>query len=144
MFRISRFQQLMKPLANGVFDRVVQALGASKHDKKFGAWDQLLVMVFGQLSGASSLRQLEAGFNSQGVHHYHLGSRAVHRSTLADANNKRKVQVFEEAVRVLMQQAHRQVRGQARECLYLLDSTSFTLKGRGFDVWTSDTRTRHT
>jgi hypothetical protein len=127
-----------------MFDRVVDKHGADKHDKKFCAWDQLLAMLFGQLSGASSLRQIEAGFNSQGLHHYHLGTREVRRSTLADANNKRKVQVFEEAARVLMQRASAGLRAQASECLYLLDSTSFTLKGRGFDVWTADTRTCHT
>ena len=136
--------ELMKPLPRGVFDRLVRQHGADKHDKKFCAWDQLLVMVFGQLSGANSLRQIEVGFNGQSPHHYHLGTRAVHRSTLADANNKRNVQVFEEAVRLLMEQARAGLRAQARECLYLLDSTSFTLKGRGFDVWSADTRTRHT
>jgi putative transposase len=112
MFRISRFQQLMKPLSNGVFEALVRQHGANKHDKKFSRWDQLLAMVFGQLSGASSLRQLEAGFNSQRLHHYHLGSRALHRSTLADANNKGKVQVFEEGARVLISARFDQLHAQ--------------------------------
>jgi len=136
--------ELMKGLPRGMFDRLVREHHADKHDKKFGCWEQLIAMVYAQLSGASSLRQLEAGFNSQSSHHYHLGTGLVHRSTLADANNKRKVEVFAEAARLLMSQASRKLRQEGSQCLYLLDSTSITLKGPGFDAWTRGTRTRHT
>ncbi|MBK9785038.1 MAG: DUF4372 domain-containing protein [Betaproteobacteria bacterium] len=57
--------------------------------KGFGCWDQLVAMLCGHLSGAESLRQLEAGFNSQSNHHYHLGTGPVRRSTLAEANGRR-------------------------------------------------------
>jgi IS4 transposase len=43
-----------------------------------------------------------------------------------------------------MAQAKRRVRREAAEMLYLLDSSSLTLKGRGFDGWTQATRTRNT
>ena len=43
-----------------------------------------------------------------------------------------------------MSQAHRRLRGEMKEVLSLLDSTHFTLKGRGFDAWTKETRTRNT
>jgi hypothetical protein len=59
----------MKGLPRGTFDRLVQAHQADKHAKGFGCWDQLVAMVYAQLSGASSLRVLETGFNSQGTHH---------------------------------------------------------------------------
>lgn len=144
MFRISRLQELLKPLPRGVFERVVREHGAAKHDKKFNAWGQLIAMVYGQLSGASSLRVLEASFNSQSPHHYHLGTGALHRSTLADANRKREVGVYAQVTQHLMQQVSSKLREEMRDCLYLLDSTSFTLKGPGFDAWTKDTRTPHT
>lgn len=38
----------------------------------------------------------------------------------------------------------RQLRRDATELLYLLDSTSITLKGKGFDDWTMDNKTRFT
>lgn len=144
MFRISRLQQLMKGLSRGAFDQLVRAHQADKHSKGFGCWDQLVVMVYAQLSGASSLRQLAAGFNSQQTHHYHLGTGAVRRSTLAEANAKRQSEVFAGAARTLMAQAARPLRREAGELLYLLDSTSFTLKGPGFDAWTQADRTRNT
>lgn len=144
MFRISRMQELMKPLSQGSFERLVREHQADKHSKGFGCWDQLVAMVYGQLSGAASLRQLEAGFNSQHTHHYHLGTHAVRRSTLAEANAKRNNEVFAAAARALMAQASRTLRRQAAELLYLLDSSSITLKGRGFDAWTAPHRTRNT
>lgn len=143
MFRISRFHDLLKVLPRGVFDRIVVAHGGNKHTKGFGCWDQLVAMVYGQLAGASSLRTLETGFNSQHTHHYHLGTRTVRRTTLADANRTRSTEVFADVARALMGQAKRKLRREGEELLYLLDSTSLTLKGRGFDEWAAANRTRN-
>ena len=86
-------------------------------------------MVYAQLSGATSPRQLEAGFNQHVRHHYHLGTGAIRRSTLADANAKRNPQVFADTLRLLIEQAGRTVRKQREELLYLLDATSIALSG---------------
>jgi IS4 transposase len=134
----------MKGLPRGAFDRIVDAQQADKHSKGFRCWDQLVAMVYAQLSGASSLRVLETGFNSQPTHHYHLGTHPIRRSTLADANGKRTADVFTEAARLLMSHANRRLRREGEELLHLLDSTSITLKGPGFDSWTSGNRTRNT
>lgn len=110
MFRISRLHEIMKALPRSAFQQIVDNHRADKHSKGFGCWSQLVAMVYAQLSGASSLRVLEAGFNSQRTHHYHLGAAPIRRSTLADANSKRKTEVFADAVRLLMSQARRQLR----------------------------------
>ncbi len=144
MYRINRLQLLMKGLPRSVFDCGVEEAQGNKHSKGFGCWDQLVAMVYAQLSNSSSLRTLEAGFNAQSSHHYHLGTHAIRRSTLSDANAKRSVKPFEFAVRWLMNQASRQVRRDSQAMLYLLDSSSLTLKGRGFDQWTQATATRNT
>jgi putative transposase len=137
-------QEIMKGLPRGNFDRLVEEQQADKYSKGFGCWDQLVAMIYGQLSGAGSLRQLEAGFNSQSNHHYHLGTGPIRRSTLAEANGRRKAEVFEQTARQLMSQAGRHLRQESQELLYLLDSTSITLKGPGFDAWTQDNSTRNT
>mgnify|MGYP000669206589 CR=1 FL=1 len=144
MFRISRIHDIMKALPRGTFDRIVDAHQADKHSKGFTCWGQLVAMIYAQLSGASSLRVLETGFNSQRTHHYHLGTVPIRRSTLADANGKRQAEVFVDTARLLMAKAKRSLRREGEELLYLLDSTSLTLKGPGFDAWTSKTRTRNT
>lgn len=144
MYRISRLHDIMKGLPRGAFDRIVKARGADKYSKGFRCWDQLVAMVYAQLSGAGSLRVLEAGFNSQTTHHYHLGTKAIRRSTLADANGKGKTEVFAETTRLLMSQVQRRLRREGEALLHLLDATSITLKGPGFDPWTLENRTRHT
>lgn len=144
MFRISRLHEIMKGLPRGSFDRLVETHQADKHAKGFDCWDQLVAMVYAQLSGANSLRVLEAGFNSQGTHHYHLGTGPVRRSTLADALARRQTEVFAGTARLLMAQASRRLKREGSELLYALDSTSITLTGPGFDTWTRANRTCHT
>lgn len=144
MFSISRFQALMNQLPRGAFERSVTEYAADKHCKGFSHWRQLQVMVYAQLSGACSLRTVVAGFNAHASHHYHLGAAAVKRSTLADANRQATPEVFAQTVRTLMAGVQRQVRRELGPLLHLLDSTSITLKGPGFDHWTQATRTHHT
>ena len=141
MFRISRLHEVMKGLSRGAFERIVARYGADKHCKGFSSYDQLVAMVFGQLSGAQSLRTLEAGFNSHESHHYHLGTGRVSRSTLADANNKRTSAVYAATAQALMAQAGRRIRPRL-PLLKLLDSTTIHLAGRGLDDWASAARTR--
>src|SRR5665213_989433 len=53
----------------------------------------------------SSLRKLEAVWNAQGAHHYHLGSGAVCRSTVSDANARRPSAIFAEVFAALSERA---------------------------------------
>lgn len=144
MFRISRFREFTQQIPRGQFDQLAHKHQADKYTKKFRAWDQLMVMMYAQLSDARGLRQLQTGFNAQRTHHYHLGTQELRRSTLAEANAKRSPSLFADLARSLMVQAARSVRSSCQELLYALDSTSITLKGRGFDTWAAPTRTRHT
>lgn len=144
MFSICRLHALMEGVPRNVFARAVEACGSDRYSKRFNSWSQLTSMVYGQLSGASSLRMIEASYNSQDHHHYHLGTGPVRRSTLADANSKRSAKPFAEVAKALMAQVPRAMRREHKDMLYLLDSTSITLKGRHFDEWTAVNRTRHT
>jgi putative transposase len=143
MYRICRFQEVMRGLPRDGFQRVVDAHEGDKYSKGFSCWDQLLVMSYGQLAGASGLRDLEVGFNRHRMQHYHLGTHEVRRSTLADANRRRNPEVFAAVARRLMGQVQRRVRRQSERLMYLLDATAITLRGDGFDAWTKATRTDH-
>jgi putative transposase len=125
-------------------DRMAQQCGSDKHTKQFRSWDHLVAMTFAQLSGSKSLRELEAGFNAQANHHYHLGTKAIKRSTLADANNKRSADFFARICGALLAQAHKKVKQELTEILYLLDSTPIQLKGLGFDEWAASNHSHRT
>ena len=144
MLSITTFQQLMKGVPRAAFDQVVARHNAAKYCKHFKPWNHLTAMVYAQASGAPSLRALETGFNAHESHHYHLGTSKLARTTLSDANNKRSDAVFSDIAKMLMKQVSRKLRQQSEDLVYLLDSTSFTLKGQGFDKWTMNTRTRNT
>jgi len=135
MYSKSRFGTLLEGLSRGAFDRLVETHAADKHSKGFGSWDQLLAMIFSQLAGCRSLRDIEAGFNQQTRHHYHLGTHPIRRSTLADANRKRSPAVFERLCNQLMAGVRGKLKTEVDELLYLIDSTPIPLQGKGYDDW---------
>jgi IS4 transposase len=134
----------MKGLPRGTFDKAVKRHNGDKYSKRFKHWNHLIAMLYGQLSGVTELRPLTIGFNSHVAHHYHLGASEVKRSTLADANERRSDAVFKDVAVSLMQTLSRKVRQECEDLMYLLDSTSITLKGREFDSWTLADKTRYT
>jgi putative transposase len=144
MYSIANFQAVLQGLPRGVFDRIVKKHNADKYCKRFGHWEHLIAMLYAQLSGTVGLRSLESSFNSHVAHHYHLGTSELKRTTLAKANERRADTVFSEIVVGLMGQVSASVRKDSKELMYLLDSTSVTLKGREFDRWTLENRTRNT
>jgi len=144
MFRISQFGAVLQGVPRGRFETIVQTHDGDRHIKRFSSWDHLVALVYAQLSGMDSLRTVEASFNQHRLHHYHLGTDCVRRTTLADANTQRDPVIFAELAKVLMAQVSRSLRREGQELLYLLDSTSITLKGNGFDVWTASHATSHT
>ncbi|TXR38448.1 IS4 family transposase [Ectopseudomonas mendocina] len=144
MYTNTRFADLLKGLPRPVFDKQVRELDADKHCKGFKSWDQLIALIYAQIACASSLREIETGFNSQKIHHYHLGTRCIRRSTLADANQKRPAALFERICQLLMAKVSRHLRQEVGEFLYLLDSTPIPLKGLGYDDWTRDNHNHRT
>jgi hypothetical protein len=88
---------------------------------------QFVALLYGQLSGAASLREIVGGLESHAVRLYHVGASPAHRSTLADANARRPHQVFTGLLGQLMRQAHGGLRRKLAEVTYLLDSTALRL-----------------
>jgi hypothetical protein len=86
-----------------------------------------MALLYGQLSGASSLREIEAGLSSHRARLYHLGSAAPSRSTLADANGKRPHEVFAGFFAHMVGQASRGLRKKLGEAVRLIDSTGLKL-----------------
>jgi IS4 transposase len=130
MYSISRIQQVLKAIPQGAFAKIVQHHGGDRYVKRFRCRDQLVAMLYVQLAGAQSLRELEVGFNAQTRHHYHLGTGPVARSTLSDANEKRNPLIFAQLLKLLIEQAGRALRREREELLYLLDATTVPLPPR--------------
>jgi IS4 transposase len=88
----------------------------------------MLVLVYAQLAGMTSLRALEAAWNANAHHHYHLGVEGpVARSTVADANARRPLAIFAETFSKLSGLADRLVRQEGDAMVRLLDATPIPL-----------------
>ena len=51
------FAQLVEFLPQKTFQRIVMKYRGDKYIKSFSCWNQLLIMMYGQLSGSESLRE---------------------------------------------------------------------------------------
>ncbi len=58
-------------------------------------WGQFTTMLFAQITGRASLRDISESLRAQGGRLYHLGIRQVKKSTLADANSNRSAEFFQ-------------------------------------------------
>lgn len=125
------FSQLLDFIDKDVFLRIANRYEGNRYVKNFTCWNQLAVMMFGQLSNRESLRDVVLATQALSDKAYHLGfGRYASRSTLANANNKRDYHIFEEfAYRVV---------ADARKCratdifklggnVYAFDSTTIEL-----------------
>lgn len=91
------FSQLVEFLPQRVFDRLVIKYSGNKSIKHFSCWNQLLCMLFGQLSSRESLRDLITVIEAHQSKSYHLGfGKNVTRSNLAKANENRNYKIFED------------------------------------------------
>jgi len=102
------FTQLTDFLPQRVFDRLVHKYDGNKHVRHFSCWNQLLKMIFGQLTGRDSLRDLMVSIEPHKTKYYHLGfGKGTSRSNFANANEKRDFRIFEEYAFHLIDQARK-------------------------------------
>ena len=123
----SIFGHILEPISRVWFDRMVARHDGDAYDKSFGSWDHLTLLLFGQLSGAKSLRELETAWNANANHHYHLGAGPVARSTISDANGRRPVAVFGDTFSMLASMADRASKREGQAMLSLIDSSPIPL-----------------
>ena len=126
-FKHSIFGKLLAPINRRQLATIVQRHDADAYDKCFSTHDHLLVLIFAQFSAAQSLRGLEAGWNANSQHHYHLASGRLARSTLSDANRRRPVSVFADIFTQLAGELDTRTRREGDEMLRLIDASPIPL-----------------
>lgn len=129
----SVFHAVLKHVPWHVFDRLVDQHGADARVRRLTTRDQFIALLYGQLAGAQSLREIEGGLSSHAHRLYHLGMRGASRSTLADANAKRPSDVFGALFAHLVAHAGRGLRRKVGEAVHLVDSTGLRLSEMSAD-----------
>ena len=126
------FAQLIEFLPQKFFQRIVLEYQGDKYVKSFSCWNQLLVMMFGQLAGCDSLRELTSvlGAHSRKSYHLGFGKSNITRSNLSKANENRDYHIFEKLAYKMIDIAQKKRLTREFEIegrFYAFDSTTIDL-----------------
>ena len=125
------FSQLVTFLDEFKFLRIVKKYEGNKYIKSYTCWNQLLTMMFGQLSNRESLRDLIVSLEAHTGKLYHLGiGKSVTRSNLSKANEQRDYRIFQEYATFMIAEARKRRIERIFELdghVYAFDSTTIDL-----------------
>jgi len=126
------FAQLVSFLNDNKFRRFVDKYDGNRYVKHFKCWNQLLALMFGQLSNRESLRDLIVALEAHRskCKFLGIGSEPIAKTTFASANQNRDYRIFEEFAFYMMDQAReRRVENifKLGGNVYAFDSTTIPL-----------------
>lgn len=126
------FSQIADFLPKRYFERLVMKSIDKSKNWELSAWNQLLVLMYGQLNGCKSLRELTDITTAHYSKSYHLGFGAtpVNRSVLSKANTLRDYHIYEKYAYHMVKLAQGKRIGKAFELqgqYYAFDSTTIDL-----------------
>jgi IS4 transposase len=128
------FAQLVELLPRRAFELAIERHRTSGRPLALSCMDQLLCMIFAQLTGRSSLRETVTCLRAIGSRRYHLGIRhPPARSTLADANERRDHRIFMDTALSMIASARAELpvdadlRRLGVRAAFALDSTTIDL-----------------
>lgn len=131
------FAQLVQFMDRNHFNYLVRKYEGDKYVKSFSCWNQLLTMMFGQLTNRESLRDLIVATEAHSGKLYHLGmGKSVTRSNLSKANEQRDYRIFEEFAYFMIDEARRKRQTEIFKLggsVYAFDSTTIDLCLAVFD-----------
>ena len=125
------FSQLVEFLDCFKFRRIVAKYQGDRYIKSFSCWNQLLVMIFGQLSNREGLRDLIVALEAHWRKLYHLGmGKSVTRSNLSKANELRDNRIFEDFAYHLVAEA----RSKSTEKIFGFDGHVYAFDSTTIDL----------
>lgn len=102
-----------------------------KYGKRFTCWNQLLALMFGQLSYRESLRDLVVALEAHSKKLYHLGmGKNISKTNLAKANQDRDYRIFEYFAFFMMKMA----REKRQEDIFKLDGHVYAFDSTTLDL----------
>ena len=125
------FAQLAQFLDRSKFNRIIAKYQGDKYVRHFTCWNQLLVMMFGQLSNREGLRDLVVALEAHWRKLYHLGmGKSVTRSNLSKANELRDYRIFEDFAYHLVAEA----RSKSAEKIFGFDGHVYAFDSTTIDL----------
>ena len=127
------FAQVMEFVPWTSFTRIVQRYNADSGVRRLNCAEQFRIMAFAQLTWRESLRDIEVTLGANYKRLYTMGFRhAVHKSTLADANETRDWRVWADLAALLIKKARKLYASEdlgleLNNTVYALDATTIDL-----------------
>lgn len=126
------FRQITEFIPQRQFERIMTKYPDKTSQWGLTAWNQLLVLVFGQLDGCNSLRELTDITTAHSTKSYHLGfgRTPISRSQLSKVNQLRDYRIFEEFAYYMVKLAQKKCSDRPFEIhgkFYAFDSTTIDL-----------------
>lgn len=90
------YSQILKLVPRHEFESTAKKHDGHRRKDAMNRWTQFIAMSTAQLTGRSSLRDIESALSSQRHLRYHLGSGAIKRTTLSRANQNLSSGFYEE------------------------------------------------
>lgn len=125
------FSQVIDFVPRYLFDKLVTKNKGDRHSRELNSYNHLLHLLFGQITGCDSLRDICMCLTAHHNILYHLGIRKTGtHSSLSRANENRNYHIYEELGKYLIEQV-RPLYSETKlsevsvyNVLYALDSTT--------------------
>lgn len=128
------FSQIVSFLDSNDFKKCVDRYDGNYKVKQFTCWNQLLCMIFGQLSNRDSLSDLLLCLKTQRSKLFHLGiGNSISKSNLAYANENRSWHIFSDYANLLIMQA-RELAVENSDLDYTLGSPVYAIDTTTIDL----------
>ena len=96
---------LLRHIERSDFEKAVRDHNGDKKTRRLSTFNMFKVLVYGQITSAYSLREIESSLAVNSSKLYHSGFKETKRSTLCDALEKRPHEIFEKVFYGLVEKA---------------------------------------
>jgi hypothetical protein len=131
------FGDLLSPLSRYEFNKAIEGYKADFRIRVLSCFDLFKAMLFGQVLGCFSVREIEASMkaNKNRLYHSEL-KQPIKRSTFCDALEKRRHEIFQTIFHVMADKAQKaggKIKKKFKDPLRIIDTTIISLCIKRFD-----------
>jgi len=131
------FSDLLSHFSRSDFDSAVSGYKADYKTRVLSCYDLFKTMIYGQVSGCFSVREIEASMKANKDRLYHAGlKKPIKRSTFCDALEKKKHQIFQSAFHAMAEKAQKTagtMKKKFQDPLRVIDASVISLSIRKFN-----------
>jgi hypothetical protein len=130
------FNQILNLIPHSQIQKAVDKFNGDKYTKKFKTYHHFITLLYAQITGKDSLRDIEKPLNINKGKIQYLSLPEIKRSTLSEANNRRDYRIFETIFYALLDKTMKLTpkhQFKFNNPLYSIDSTTISLCLNIFD-----------